>query len=89
MIASQLLYLSKKVRPDLLEAVAFLTKRVLGPQQDDWNKLKRAIQYLRKTCHMGMVLEGGETVSMLAYADALFGVQSDMVPSLSLPYSPL
>ena len=87
MIASQLLYLSKKVRPDLLVAVALLTKRVLGPQQDDWNKLKRAIQYLRKTCHMG--IEGGETVSMLAYADALFGVQPDMVPSLSLPYSPL
>ena len=65
--AAQLLYLSKRVRPDLLVAVSFLTKRVLGPQQDDWNKLKRAIQYLRKTCHMGMVLEGGEIVSILAY----------------------
>ena len=36
-----------------------------------------------------MGIEGGETVSMLAYADALFGVQPEMVPSLSLPYSPL
>ena len=77
-IAAQLLYLSKRVRPDLLVAVSLLTKRVLGPQQDDWNKLKRAIQYLRKTCHMGMVLEGGETVSILAYVDASYGVHPDM-----------
>ena len=35
-----------------------------------------------------MGIEGGETVSMLAYADALFGVQPEMVPSLSLSYSP-
>ena len=77
-IAAQLLYLSKRVRPDLLVAVSFLTKRVLGPQQDDWNKLKRAIQYLRKTCHMGMVLEGGETVSILAYVDASYGVHPEM-----------
>ena len=77
-IAAQLLYLSKRMRPDLLVAVSLLTKRVLGPQQDDWNKLKRAIQYLRKTCHMGMVLEGGETVSILAYVDASYGVHPDM-----------
>ena len=73
-IAAQLLYLSKRMRPDLLVAVLFLIKRVLGPQQDDWNKL----QYLRKTCHMGMVLEGGETVSILAYVDASYGVHPDM-----------
>ena len=44
-ITAQLLYLAKRVRPDLLVVVSFLTKRVLSPQTDDWKKLVRAIQY--------------------------------------------
>ena len=77
-IVAQLLYLSKRVRPDFLVAVSFLTKRVLSPQRDDWNKLRRAVQYLRKTSNLGMILEGAETISILAYVDASYGVHSDM-----------
>ena len=77
-VVAQLLYLSKRVRPDLLVAVSFLTKRVLCPQQDDWTKLKRAIQYLRKTNNLGMVLEGSDTIGILAFVDASYGVHSDM-----------
>ena len=56
-VTAQLLYLAKLVRPDLLVAVDFLTKRVSAPQKDDQGKLVRAIQYLRETAQMGIVLK--------------------------------
>lgn len=36
-ITTKLLHLSKRTRPDLLTVVAFLTKRVLNPQKDDYD----------------------------------------------------
>ena len=71
-VTAQLLYLAKTVRPDLLVAVAFLTKRVSAPQTDDQGQLVRAIQYLRETSHMGIVLEGQRNKSILAYVDASY-----------------
>ena len=43
------LFLCKRARPDLQTAVAFLTTRVRSPDEDDWKKLKRMVQYLRAT----------------------------------------
>ena len=77
-VTAQLLYLAKRVRPDLLVAVAFLTKRVSAPQKCDQGKLVRAIQYLRETAHMGIVLEGQQNLSILAYVDASYGVHKDL-----------
>lgn len=45
------------MRPDLLTAVAFLTKRVQNPQKNDNEKLERTIQYLRGTKDLGLKLE--------------------------------
>ena len=58
-------------------SVSFLTKTVLNLQLDNWSKLKRAIQYLRKISHVGMVLETAEIVGILAYIDASYGVHED------------
>ena len=41
-VTAQLLYLAKRVRPDLLVAVAFLTKRVSAPQKCDQGKLSQS-----------------------------------------------
>lgn len=38
-IVAQLLFLSKRARPDILTAVAFLTTRVKSPDEDDYKKL--------------------------------------------------
>jgi hypothetical protein len=43
---AKLLYLSKRARPDLQTAVAFLCTRVKQPDVDDWKKLGRCIRYL-------------------------------------------
>ena len=56
-ITAKLLYLSKRTRPDILTAVASLTKRVLKPQRDDYDKLTRTIQYIRGSKHTGSLLD--------------------------------
>jgi hypothetical protein len=50
------LFLMKCARPDISTAVAFLTTRVKGPDQDDWKKLKRMIRYLSGSIEMPLIL---------------------------------
>jgi hypothetical protein len=45
-LTAKLLHLSKRARPDIQTAVAFLTTRVQAPDEDDWKKLGRVIKYL-------------------------------------------
>jgi hypothetical protein len=54
-IVAKLLYASKRARWDLLTLIAFLTKRVMNPRRDDWEKLTRGIQYIRDTQTLGVV----------------------------------
>ena len=77
-ITAKLLYLSKRARPDILTAVAFLTKRVLKPQKDDYEKLIRMNQYVRGTKHMGITFEVFEPIHVIAYIDASFAIHPDM-----------
>ena len=77
-ITAKLLYLSKRTRPDILTAVAFLTKRVLKPQGDDYDKLIRTVQYVRCTQHMGITFEVFEPIHVIAYIDASFAIHPDM-----------
>jgi len=48
----KLLYIAKRVRPDVLLAVNFLTSRVKQPTA----KLMRVLKYLLNTKHMGLTL---------------------------------
>jgi hypothetical protein len=74
---AKLLYLAKRVRPDILVTTVFLTTRVLRPNEEDLSKLNRVIRYLRNTKHLGIVLEPGDTISIIAYIDAAYGVHVD------------
>ena len=74
----KLLYLAKRVRPDILLAVSFLTTRNLHPHQEDQVKLRRVLGYLNQTRQVGITLGGGETgVRLRAFIDAAYGVHSD------------
>jgi hypothetical protein len=53
---ARLLFASKRSRPDLQTAVAFLCTRVASSDKDDYKKLKRVIQYIRDTIHLPLVL---------------------------------
>jgi hypothetical protein len=77
-LTAKLLYLGKRVRPDLLTAISYLTKRVLCPNNDDMKKLHRVIRYLMGTRTMGINLSASEQLTVLGYVDASYGVHADM-----------
>eukprot|EP00428_Durinskia_dybowskii_P086402 CAMPEP_0170436806 /NCGR_PEP_ID=MMETSP0117_2-20130122/44342_1 /TAXON_ID=400756 /ORGANISM="Durinskia baltica, Strain CSIRO CS-38" /LENGTH=226 /DNA_ID=CAMNT_0010696875 /DNA_START=55 /DNA_END=736 /DNA_ORIENTATION=+ len=43
---AKLLYLAKRVRPDILTAISFLTTRTQCATIDDWSKLERVLRYV-------------------------------------------
>ena len=46
---AKLLYLAKRVRPDILTPIAFLSTRTRAPTDDDQRKLDRVLRYLNST----------------------------------------
>jgi hypothetical protein len=77
-MTAKLLFLSKRARPDLQQAVAFLTTRVRKPDSDDYKKLGRVIKYLREDPHLPLTLEADDTRVMKWWVDASFAVHPDM-----------
>ena len=69
---AQLLFFSKRARPDMQTAVAFLCTRVLSPDVDD---LKR---HLRATIFLPLCLGWDGTGHIYWSVDASFGVHPDM-----------
>jgi hypothetical protein len=46
---AQLVFLQKRAKHDIQTASSFLSSRVKRPDEDDWGKLRRVIQYLKGT----------------------------------------
>ena len=42
---AKLLFLAKRVRPEILPAVIFLTTRIRSPTEQDWAKLDRVLRF--------------------------------------------
>jgi histone deacetylase 1/2 len=74
---AKILYLSKRVRPDILLPVSYLTTRVQSPDVDDQRKLLRVLQYLHGTSEIGVVLRPGSSPELVLSIDASYGVHSD------------
>ena len=75
---AQLLYLSKRARPDIQLAVAFLCTRVQHPDTDDQLKLARVAKYLDATIGLPLILSMDDTGEMRWHVDASFAVHNDM-----------
>jgi histone deacetylase 1/2 len=73
---AKVLYLAKRVRPECLTAVAFLTTRVNECDQDDLNKLNRLLGYILGTRERGITLRVGESMTVRAFIDAAYGVHT-------------
>jgi hypothetical protein len=73
---AKLLYVAKRVRPEMLLATSFLATRAQEPDTDDENKLKRALGYLLGTRDRGIVLRIGDFMTVEAYIDAAYGVHT-------------
>jgi histone deacetylase 1/2 len=77
-LVMSLQYLAKRVRPDILCPVVFLSTRVQCADQDDWSKLIRIMKYLNGSKELGIVLEPDEgLLSVHSYVDASFAVHAD------------
>ena len=74
---AKLLFLSKRVRPDIQTAVSFLTTRVQKPDVDDKKKLGRVLKYLNKTKDLCMVLAPSCVDEVDVFVDASYGTHPD------------
>jgi hypothetical protein len=77
-VVAKLLYLSKRVRPDLLTSVGYLAKRVTDSTKMDMVKLERALRYLNGTSQLGLTLRPSEHLSIFSHIDASYAVHNDM-----------
>ena len=72
------LFLTKRARPDLMTAIAFLCTRVQAPTVGDWSKLIRLLRYLNGTRDLFMTLRADDTTIVKWYGDGLFAVHNWM-----------
>jgi len=75
---AKLLFLCKRARPDIQMAVAFLCTRVKSLNQDDYQKLKRVMRYLRGTLMLPLSLEANDLNIMKSWVNASYAVHKDM-----------
>jgi exosome complex RNA-binding protein Rrp4 len=73
---AKVLYAAKRVRPECLTAVAFLTTRVQVCDEDDVGKLRRLLGYILGTRERGIVLRVGGAMVVRVYIDAAYGVHT-------------
>jgi len=73
-----LLFLSKRTRPDLQTAVAFLYTREQSPDVDDNKKLGRVMRHLWETILLLLVFGWDESGNTYWSVDASFAVHNDM-----------
>ena len=74
----KILYVAKRVRPEVLTAIAFLTTRVQCSDQDDLGKLKRVIGYLYGCPDRGICLTiGDDGVKVISHIDTAYGVHTE------------
>ena len=77
-IVAMMLYVTKRARPDTALAIAFLTTRVRGPDEDDWRKLEHLIEYLQSSRELPLILGATKTGVLHWYVDASFATHQDM-----------
>ena len=74
---ARLVFVQARARRDIQTPVAFLTTRVKGPDEDDWGKLKRVLQYLKGTINMPLVLSADSMTLPKWWIDASYAVHPD------------
>ena len=73
-----MLYLSKRGRPDIQLAIAFLTTRVSCSTEEDLIKLKRVFLYLKGTRDLTLTLGADSLTKIDTWVDAAYAVHEDM-----------
>jgi hypothetical protein len=71
------LFLCKRARPDIQQAISVLCTRVKDPNQSDWAKLMRMMKYLNGTRDERLSLRVDDLRVVKWYVDASFAVHPD------------
>lgn len=78
-VVAKVYYLAKRVRPDVLTALSFLTTRTSAPTLQDYGKIARVLDYLSGTRSLGIVLRPSEgPLRLHNHIDASHGNHPDM-----------
>ncbi len=77
-IVAKALYVTKRTRPDISLAIAFLTTQVRSPDIEDWEKLHHLMEYLRGDRDRPLILGADNEGMLMWYVDALFAVHLNM-----------
>jgi hypothetical protein len=72
------MFLCKRARPDIDQAIAFLSSRVRDANEGDWNKLLRVMGFLKATIEDVLTLEADDSNTLTWYVDVAFAVHADM-----------
>ena len=70
-ITGKLLFLANATRPDISYAVNVISRNQVNPKKEDWNRVKRVIEYLRGSTEKGLLYKGTKE-GMLCFVDADF-----------------
>jgi hypothetical protein len=71
------LFVSKRGRPDIQPAIAFLSTRVKSPDEQDWFKLTKMMCFLKNTENDVLTLNSDELCNITWHLDAAFAVHND------------
>ena len=74
---AQLLYLAKRIRPDILLSVSYLTTRVREPSEKNLEKLNRVLKYINGTKELSLYISANNVLNISAYIDASYGTHND------------
>ena len=74
----KLMYVCQRARPDIVTAIAFLCTRVSKSTEEDWDKLKRLLEFLKGTMGDELVLGADKVEDLLTFVDVSFAVHGDM-----------
>jgi hypothetical protein len=74
---AQLVFLQKRARRDIQTVVSFLATRVKRPDEDDWGKLPRVLQYLKGTRSLKLRITIDCLKEAKWYVDAAYNVHWD------------
>ena len=77
-IVAKLLWLEKRVRPDIEPTISFLTTRVSEPNTSDWEKLARLINYLHTTIDDDRIMGADSLDTLYTWIDAAYAVHPNM-----------
>ena len=77
-ITAKLLYVSQRGRMDIQLAIAFLCSRVSCSTAEDWDKLRRILQYIKGLLDMYRIIGADDLSKMMTWVDASYAVHRDM-----------